>query len=215
MRLTEQSTQQAQQVSDITPAKERVDLAESQTIGWRYRLPELTDDEDDRAIVTAVEVQEQLNAFKEVTRRKIPTSESMSAPKRKKGRSFMISFIWASAPGGGALAADGALISGCPLGFGVEVAGKASEEAAGTTSEDSGEGWVESGKEAGKEAASFTRGPFKATSSGSEPSQPPSPVDPVERMAMPPPLVPQEWCSASASFPRLHSHPLAAKAQLH
>ena len=93
----------------------------------------------------------------------------MSAPKRKKGRSFMISFIWASAPGGGALAADGALISGSPLGFGVEVAGKASEEAAGTTSEDSGKGLVESGKEAGKEAASFSRGPFKETSSGSEP----------------------------------------------
>ena len=62
-RLTEQSTQHITQIGLLTPLKERVDLAESQIVKWRYRLPELTDDEDDQTIVTAVEVQEQLKAL--------------------------------------------------------------------------------------------------------------------------------------------------------
>ena len=70
-RLSEQSTQHTQQISGLTPLTERVDLAESQIIRWRYRLPDLTDNDDDRPVVTAVEVQEQLNAFKDMTRRKI------------------------------------------------------------------------------------------------------------------------------------------------
>ena len=48
------------QVGLLTPLKE-----------WRYRLPELTDDEDDQPVVTAVDVQEQLDNFRELTRRKI------------------------------------------------------------------------------------------------------------------------------------------------
>ena len=70
-RLSDQSTQHTQQINGLTPLAERVDLAESQIIRWRYRLPDLTDNDDDQPVVTAVEVQEQLNAFKETTRRKI------------------------------------------------------------------------------------------------------------------------------------------------
>ena len=68
-RLIEQSTQHTQQISGLTPLTERVDLAENQIIKWRHRVPDLTDDEDDRTIVTAVEVKEQLRDFKDVTRR--------------------------------------------------------------------------------------------------------------------------------------------------
>ena len=46
-------------------------LAENQIIRWRYRIPDLTDDESSERIVTAFEVQEQLNGFKGATRRKI------------------------------------------------------------------------------------------------------------------------------------------------
>ena len=67
-RLSEQSTQHtpATKWSYPTPLTERVDFAESQIIRWRHRLPDLTDDDDDQPIVTAVEVHEQLNAFKVV-----------------------------------------------------------------------------------------------------------------------------------------------------
>ena len=50
---------------------ERIQLSESQIIKWRYRLPELTDDEDTSTIVPAVEAQEQLSAFRDLTRTKI------------------------------------------------------------------------------------------------------------------------------------------------
>ena len=70
-RLTEQSTQHTTQISLPTPLIERVDLAESHIVRWRYRLPELTDNEDGRPVVTAVDVQEQLDRFRELTRGKI------------------------------------------------------------------------------------------------------------------------------------------------
>ena len=71
-RLTEQSTQHTTQIGLLAPLKDRVDLAESQIVRWRYRLPELTDDADDQpVVVTAIEVQEQLDKFRELTRRKI------------------------------------------------------------------------------------------------------------------------------------------------
>ena len=38
---------------------------------WRHRLPELTDNEDGWPVVTAVDVQEQLDRFRELTRGKI------------------------------------------------------------------------------------------------------------------------------------------------
>ena len=68
-RLTEQTTQHTTGL--LTPLDGRVDLVEKQIIKWRYRLPELTDDEDTRTTATAVEVQEELNNFRELTRRKI------------------------------------------------------------------------------------------------------------------------------------------------
>ena len=37
---------------------------------WRHRLPELTDNEDGRPVVTAVDVHEQLDRFRELTRGK-------------------------------------------------------------------------------------------------------------------------------------------------
>ena len=61
-RLTEQLTNQ---IGLLAPLKERVDLTENQIIKWRYRRPELTDDEDDQTVVIAVEVQEQLDSFRE------------------------------------------------------------------------------------------------------------------------------------------------------
>ena len=45
-------------------------LLEDQVIKWRYRLPELTDDESKERVVSAVEVREELDEFKEVLLRK-------------------------------------------------------------------------------------------------------------------------------------------------
>ena len=70
-RLTEQSAENAIQIGILHPLTERVDLAENQTTKRRHRLPELTDDEDTRTIVTAIEVQEQLRAFKEAIWNKV------------------------------------------------------------------------------------------------------------------------------------------------
>ena len=50
---------------------DHVDLIEQQIIKWRYRLPDLTDDDSRERVVTAVEVQEDLNLFKEQTREKV------------------------------------------------------------------------------------------------------------------------------------------------
>ena len=45
---------------------EHVDLMEQQIIKWRYRLPDLTDDDSRERVVTAVEVQEDLYKFKDI-----------------------------------------------------------------------------------------------------------------------------------------------------
>ena len=68
--LTEQSTQHTAQLGVLPTLSEKVDLAENQILRWRYRLPELTNDDEQQPIVTAVEVQEQLNKFQELTRSK-------------------------------------------------------------------------------------------------------------------------------------------------
>ena len=49
---------------------EQVGLLEDQIIKWRHRLPELTDDESEERVVTAVEVREELDEFKEMVQRK-------------------------------------------------------------------------------------------------------------------------------------------------
>ena len=63
-RRIEQSTDHSTQIGLLNPLKETVELAVNQVIKWRHGLPDLTDDEDDSTIVTAVEVQEQLQAFR-------------------------------------------------------------------------------------------------------------------------------------------------------
>ena len=47
---------------------EKVDLMERQIHRWRYRLPDLTDDESHEPVVSAIEAQEQLSQFQELTR---------------------------------------------------------------------------------------------------------------------------------------------------
>ena len=71
LRLTEQSTQHAAHLGILPTVSERIELAENQVLRWRHRLPDLTNDDDQQSIVTAVEVQEQLNRFQESTRSKI------------------------------------------------------------------------------------------------------------------------------------------------
>ena len=71
LRLTEQTTEHAAQIGFLPIMSERVDLAEKQILRWRRRLPDLTDDEEQEPIVTAVEVQEQLDHFQERTRNKV------------------------------------------------------------------------------------------------------------------------------------------------
>ena len=50
---------------------EKVDLMEQQIHRWRYRLPDLTDDESREPDVSAVEVQETLDKFKDLTMIKV------------------------------------------------------------------------------------------------------------------------------------------------
>ena len=71
LRLTEQNTKLEGDLSFLTKMSEQVDLLEDQVIKWRYRLPELTDDESQERIVSAVEVREELDEFKEVVLKKL------------------------------------------------------------------------------------------------------------------------------------------------
>ena len=60
-RLTEQVTDHVAKLSFFSIMSEKVDLMEKQIHQWRYRLPDLTDDESHERVVLAVEVQEQLS----------------------------------------------------------------------------------------------------------------------------------------------------------
>ena len=71
LRLTEQNTKLEGDLSFLTKMSEQVDLLEDQVIKWRYRLPELTDDESQEKIVSAVEVREELDEFKEIVLKKL------------------------------------------------------------------------------------------------------------------------------------------------
>ena len=71
LHLTEQSTKLEGDLSFLSKLSEQVELLEDQIIKWRYRLPELTDDESQERIVSAVEVREELDEIKEVVLRKI------------------------------------------------------------------------------------------------------------------------------------------------
>ena len=50
---------------------EQVDLIEQQIHRWRHRLPDLSDDDSRERVVSAVEVQEDLNKFKDKTMEKV------------------------------------------------------------------------------------------------------------------------------------------------
>ena len=67
-RLPEQVTDHTAKLSFFTITSEKVDLMEKQIHRWRYRLPDLTDDENHEPVISAVEVQEQLSQFQESTR---------------------------------------------------------------------------------------------------------------------------------------------------
>ena len=71
LRLTEQSTKLEGDLSFLAKMSEQVELIQDQIIKWRYRLPELTDDESQERIVSAVEVREELDEFKDVVLRKL------------------------------------------------------------------------------------------------------------------------------------------------
>ena len=70
-RLTEQSTKLDGDLSFLTKLSTQVDLLEDQVVKWRHRLPELTDDESQEKIVSAVEVREELDEFKDAVYRKL------------------------------------------------------------------------------------------------------------------------------------------------
>ena len=59
--MTEQSTKLDGDVSFLSKLSAQVELIEDQIVKWRYRLPELTDDESQEKIVSAVEVREELD----------------------------------------------------------------------------------------------------------------------------------------------------------
>ena len=71
LRLTEQCTEHDGKLSFFAGMSEQVTLMEQQIIRWRYRLPDLTDDHSRERVVTAVEVQEDLNKFKDKTMEKV------------------------------------------------------------------------------------------------------------------------------------------------
>ena len=58
-------------VSFLSKLSEHVELLENQVVKWRYRLPELADDESQEKIVTAIEVQEELDELKDVVYKKL------------------------------------------------------------------------------------------------------------------------------------------------
>ena len=70
-RLTEQSTKLDGDVSFLSKLSTQIELLENQIIKWRYRFPELADDESQEKIVSAVEVQEELDELKDVVYRKL------------------------------------------------------------------------------------------------------------------------------------------------
>ena len=71
LRLTEQSTEHSGKLTFLAGMADHVDLIEQQIIKWRYRLPDLTDDNSRERVVTAVEVQEDLDLFKDKTMEKV------------------------------------------------------------------------------------------------------------------------------------------------
>ena len=55
VRLTEQNTEHDGKLTFLASMSEQVDLLQDQIIKWRYRLPDLTDDNSRERVVSAVE----------------------------------------------------------------------------------------------------------------------------------------------------------------
>ena len=63
---------------------EKFDLMDRQIQRWRYRLPDLTYDESQEPVVSAVEVQEELNKFKDLTISKVrEVRDDITSPDRE------------------------------------------------------------------------------------------------------------------------------------
>ena len=71
LRLTEQITDHTAKVNFFSIMSEKVDLMERQIQRWRYRLPDLTDDESQEPVVSAIDVREELNKFQDLTMSKV------------------------------------------------------------------------------------------------------------------------------------------------
>ena len=71
LRLTEQITDHTAKVNFFSVMSEKVDLMEQQIHRWRYKLPDLTDDDSQEPVASAVEVQERLSKFQDLTMEKV------------------------------------------------------------------------------------------------------------------------------------------------
>ena len=67
LRLTEQFTDHDAKVNFFSAMSEKVGFMEQQIHRWRHRLPDLTDDDSREPVVSAVEVKEDLDIFKDMT----------------------------------------------------------------------------------------------------------------------------------------------------
>ena len=71
LRLSEQYTEHDGKVNFFSGMSEQVAYMEQQIHRWRHRLPDLSDDDSRERVVTAVEVQEDLDKFKDKTMEKV------------------------------------------------------------------------------------------------------------------------------------------------
>ena len=71
LRLTEQFTEHDAKVNFFSVMSEKVDFMEQQIHRWRHRLAELTDDDSREPVVSAVEVKEDSDKFKDLTMSKV------------------------------------------------------------------------------------------------------------------------------------------------
>ena len=69
LRLTEQVTEHTAKVNFFPVMSEQVDLMDRQVQPWRYKLPDLIDDQE--PVVSAVEAQEELSKFQDLTMSKV------------------------------------------------------------------------------------------------------------------------------------------------
>ena len=71
LRPTEQYTEHEGKVSFFSDMSEQVALMEQQIHRWRHRFPDLSDDDSRERVVSAIEVQENLDKSKDKTMEKV------------------------------------------------------------------------------------------------------------------------------------------------